>query len=280
MAPLFTPGQMSFDFDQRWASGNEFRLPAGRDLFVADARYTVDIAPHAMSKAFIVEHHYAHSFPSSVVRVGLWRDRTLVGLANFGNPSNERVIPCWTDLGPRDGLELNRLLLLPEIGYGGESWFIRRALALVRAIKPIRVVLSYADPVERRSVSGQVVCPGHIGTIYQASNALFCGRAAARTVWLAPNGMIVNEKARSKISQQDVGRDYSERILADLCGEPRRFGEDPRDYLARVRSLFRLLRHEGNLLYALPMDRDTRRALSLRYGTRPYPKGEVLQRAA
>ncbi|MTJ93909.1 MAG: hypothetical protein F8N36_13785 [Desulfovibrio sp.] len=275
-----SPHQLTFAFEQRWAAGREWRLPPGRELFYDDGSFSVDIIKPKLGKPFVVEHHYAHTWPSSVLAVGLWCGSELVGVANFGNPANEAVIPHWTGYGPRDGLELNRFTLLPSVGYGGESWFIRRAMAVVHQSRSIKAVISYADPVQRRSVHGEIIAPGHIGTIYQASGAVFCGRGAERVKWLAPNGTIVDGRALSKISTQECGHDYAERYLVGLCGEERRFGEDPRDYLARVAPLFKRFKHKGCLVYLLPMDRVVRRELRRRHPSLPYPKGEVLERAA
>jgi hypothetical protein len=46
----------------------------------------------------------------------------------------------------------------------------------------VRGVVSFSDPVPRRTAAGDLVFPGHIGTIYQASNAGYLGRTTPRRV--------------------------------------------------------------------------------------------------
>src|SRR5262249_11685086 len=55
------------------------------------------------------------------------------------------------------------------------------------------------DPVPRRTAAGDLVFPGHIGTIYQASDAEYLGRTTPRRVLLLPNGRVLSERALSKV---------------------------------------------------------------------------------
>jgi hypothetical protein len=54
-----------------------------------------------------------------------------------------------------------------------------------------------ADPVPRRTASGVLVTPGHVGTIYAATNAVYAGRATARTVKLLPDGTVFHSGVRA-----------------------------------------------------------------------------------
>lgn len=69
-----------------------------------------------------------------------------------------------------------------EVAFNGETWFLRRALPILHAEKTVTAVLSYADPMERHAAGGELTKSAHVGQIYQAHNATFAGRAAAR--WL------------------------------------------------------------------------------------------------
>jgi hypothetical protein len=51
----------------------------------------------------------------------------------------------------------------------------------------VRGVVSFADPVPRRIASGLLVMPGHVGTIYAATHAVYADRATARTMKLLPD---------------------------------------------------------------------------------------------
>jgi hypothetical protein len=183
-------------------------------------------------------------------------------------------------LGPRDGLELNRFVLLPSVPWNGESWFLARALKGLPTSCAAKVILSYSDPVERVSRSGQSIMPGHIGTIYQASNAIYAGRAAPRVKWFAPDGTMLESRAMSKFATGAIGAEYAERALRDATGVARLTGETPKEYLDRLKGYVTRFRHPGNLVYLLPLFPDVRRRLSAQYPFSGYPKGNVLIRAA
>jgi hypothetical protein len=53
-----------------------------------------------------------------------------------------------------------------------ESWFLARCSRLA-AEAGLRGLVMFSDPVPRTRTDGVVVMPGHIGTIYQASNAVY-----------------------------------------------------------------------------------------------------------
>lgn len=136
-------------------------------------------------------------------------------------------------------------------------------------------MVSYADPMERRTVEGRLTKPAHAGTIYAAHNAVFAGRARGRHLWLDCNGQVVSERALSKIRHQERGYAYAERRLIAAGVEPRRFGEDPAVWLARVlrEPIFRRLKHPGNFVFVFGQDRAaTSAAVTVVGGRRPYPK--------
>ncbi|MET9513122.1 hypothetical protein ABZX62_32525 [Streptomyces flavidovirens] len=89
--------------------------------------------------------------------------------------------------------------------------------------------------------------PGHVGTIYAATNAVYAGRATARTVKLLPDGTVFHDRAAQKIRRQEQGCEYGAAQLTAL-GAPRpRPGCDPalwlREALATVGA--RNIRHRG-----------------------------------
>src|SRR6266704_432036 len=59
-----------------------------------------------------------------------------------------------------------------------ESWFLRECFRFL-ATDGIARVVSFADPVPR-IVSGRTLFVGHVGTIYQSSNAVLTGRSTPR----------------------------------------------------------------------------------------------------
>lgn len=82
-------------------------------------------------------------------------------------------------------------MLLPECPGNSESWFLARCFRALLS-HGVRGVVSFADPVPRRTASGALIMPGHMGTIYAATNAVYAGRATARTVKLLPDGTVFN----------------------------------------------------------------------------------------
>jgi hypothetical protein len=56
-------------------------------------------------------------------------------------------------------------------------------------------VVRFSDP--RRTATGELVFPGHIGTIYQASSAAYLGLTAPCRLLLLPDGCVLSERALS-----------------------------------------------------------------------------------
>jgi hypothetical protein len=134
---------------------------------------------------------------------------------------NQQVIPAHTGLAPAAGAELGRFVCLDSVLFNGESWFLPRAFALLAAEKDVAGVVSYADPLERRTAAGVVYKRQHWGTIYQATNALFVGRSSPRRLLLAPSGQVVSERSLSKIRQEERGWRYASAQLMAAGAPPR-----------------------------------------------------------
>lgn len=95
--------------------------------------------------------------------------------------------------------------------------------------------------------------PGHVGTIYQASNAVLTGRSTPRYVTVLPDGTSVSDRALQKVRAQEVGHAYVERRLLALGARPLCAGMNPArwlpDALDDVHAV--RLRHRGCLRYAM-----------------------------
>lgn len=270
------PGQLSL-FDKRWQARREtWAAPA--DLFRPEG-FAVDLIREREARALIAAHHYSASFPASRLSVGLLHKRgpcastELAGVAVFSVPMSAAVIPAHCSVPTAAGVELGRFVCLPMVAYNGESWFLRRALAALRSLHPeIRAVLSFADPLERETIEGQLCKPAHFGTIYQASNAAFVGRSRPQWLWVDRAGRTVSARALSKIRAQDRGHAYASAQLIAAGADPRQPGEAPAAWLARILAppLFRRVRHPGNFAYVFGLDRA---ALEIaRSRALPYPR--------
>lgn len=263
--------------DKRWLRRRECWVPPS-EVFRSNG-YAVDVIEEAAAKAFVCEHHYSGSYPAARLAVGLFGPGpSLVGAAVFSVPMNQGVVPKYAALEPNDGAELGRFVCHPSVKHNGETWYLARAFDALRAEKGIRAVVSYADPLERRTAAGEISKRQHWGTIYQASNALYVGRAEPRTLLLGPNGQVVSARALSKIRQQTKGHVYATRQLLALGAPLRRLGEDPADWVARVKQSpgFHQVRHPGNLTYVFGLTAGMHRRLrKIHRGGLPYPKREI-----
>ncbi|WP_246096352.1 hypothetical protein [Streptomyces botrytidirepellens] len=159
---------------------------------------------------------------------------------------------------------------------GTESWFLARCFDELLA-SDVRGVVSFADPVPRRTNKGELVAIGHIGTIYQASNAAYTGRAAARTIKLLPDGTVLNDRAAQKVRKQEQGHEYVEAKLMSLGAPAPRAGCNPafwlRDALHAVGA--RNVRHRGAHRYVFRLGRNQRERNRITLGypeIKPYPK--------
>ncbi|MFI6658036.1 hypothetical protein ACIBL8_21235 [Streptomyces sp. NPDC050523] len=278
--PIQTEIPTASDWCQRWQQ----RTPSWRHVSEGgfDARrYTVEPLPEEEAKAFVLQHHYSASYPSAKERFGLYLvaggERRLCGVAVFGVPVSEAVLTKpLPDLVPYvESLECSRFVLLDECPANSESWFLARTFEALLT-RGVRGVVSFADPVPRRSDSGALIAVGHVGTIYQASNAAYCGRATARTLKLLPDGTVFNSRAAQKIRRQEQGHEYAAAQHIRLGAPVPRAGADPalwlRDALLAVGA--RNVRHAGPHRYVFRLGRKRREREGIRLGIdrRPYPK--------
>jgi hypothetical protein len=135
----------------------------------------------ATGKAFVIEHHYSHGIHNGPMTWGLFDGGELVGVIAFATPSSENVRASV--FGPdyvRSVTELHRLVLLDRMPRNSESWFIARGLRALKEERDYyRAVLSFADATQ-----------GHIGTIYQATNAIYTGTSGRARFYLDATGRL------------------------------------------------------------------------------------------
>jgi len=138
--------------------------------------YTVRRGTVSECSALLKAHHYlsregsgSKGFKSGFNAVLVNPEGGVVGCCIFtGLPVPELLVGCFGL--PRDEqegfFELSRLCLAPEMQThqkGVASWFVARALRLLRAENRVRAVLSYAD------------ADYHKGTVYRALNFGYYG---------------------------------------------------------------------------------------------------------
>lgn len=261
---------------QRWRDRRQgWRVD--RDEGFRKVDYSADIIRDGVARTFVTTHHYSGSYPVAVERIGLFRGRELVGAAVFSFPMNNNAVPRYSGHAANQGIELGRFVLLDEVPYNAESFFLARALSLLRTEHPhLRCVIAYSDPVPRQTSDGRIVMPGHVGAIYQASSAIYVGRAQAKTMHLTATGEALSTRALSKIRLQEHGAGSAEKRLVMLGATPRAFGQDPALWVTEVLAsgTFRKVRHPGNHVYCFPIGPSaSKRGIVRRFAAPlPYPK--------
>lgn len=276
---------------QRWRRRRDSYRPAGEPI--DPRRYGVAlIDDDTTARSFIIDHHYSGSYPAARCRVGLYRSRPgaqagvdLVGVAVFSVPAGPQVLQRWC--GVEDSMaavELGRLVLLDDVEANGETWFLARAFALLRASLPaVSSVLSFSDPLPRHRADGSVVKPGHIGIIYRAYNGRYVGRSTRRTLYLSPAGTVISARALSKLRAEERGHRYAAEQLVEAGAPARQRAESGAAYVSRVLQggHLRRVRHPGNLAYLWPIgDRRQRRQAAGRFPPAQTPPDLLLTTGA
>ncbi len=252
--------------NQRWLlRRSSYRLPSE---VINPSEYEVAvISGDSEARAFIQTHHYSGTYPVARFRFGLHRHGNLVGVAVFSVPCNDSVLTNVFPMAPSLSAELGRFVLLDCVEGNGESWFLSRCFEVLRHEGLVGVV-SFSDPLPRRTLDGEIVHKGHIGTIYQALNGVYLGRSAPRTIHLLPDGSVLNARTIQKIRSQERGWRYAAGILQSLGASP--VSTDSKRWLAEwLPKVTRQVRHPGNHKYAWPLHRTTRKIVR---PSLPYPK--------
>jgi len=257
---------------QRWLERKALYRRIG-EAFRASAFVVEELVGDTTAKQFVIEHHYSASYPAARFRFGLYERGTLVGVAVFSHPCRNEVLTSVFPGDPMQSAELGRFVLLDRVPGNGESWFLARCLEALAG--RLRGVVSFSDPVPRQALDGRTVMPGHVGVIYQASNATYCGRSTARTLRLLPDGSVFSDRAAQKIRKLERGWEYAAAQLV-AHGADARHG-DPREWLRWwLPRVTRTFRHPGNHRYAFGLRRSVKRSLP---ASLPYPKA-IERRAA
>lgn len=258
---------------QRWRDHRGTYRPA--DERIDTAKHEVVAIDESRAKAFVLSHHYSSSYPAARFRFGLFCRGELVGVSVFSHPVNDAVLtnefPCST----KEAVELGRFVLLDRVAGNGETWFLARAFELLRA-ESIAGVVSYSDPLPRDRADGVTIFGGHVGTIYQAHNAVYRGRARGGQVHLLPDGSVFSRRTLQKIRCGERGWRYGVEQLVRGGARVPRAGEDWREWLAEaLAAATRKVRHPGNHKYVWGLTRAMRRHVDRKLEAFPYPKLQV-----
>ena len=253
--------------EQRQRGGRIYTIWPKGLRFDPDQHFVAPL-PLGVAKRFVKEHHYSSSYLGTSARIGLFLDRPgrspqLVGVAAFGLGPGSGTLKKY--LGKLRGIELTRLVLLDEVGFYGETWFLKRAFEMIRQsslsgerlehhpgaeyliTQPLEGVLAFSDPVPRTTLKGKLVMPGHIGHIYQTHGGIYTGRTGATTNILLPDGTVITAREQTKIAGQESGASQVYQRLLDAGARPKKRGEGWLQWLQdiRTRHPLRRLSHPG-----------------------------------
>lgn len=281
---------------QRWTLGRHSWRHTSEGGF-DHRRFKVEQIPEAAARAFVCRNHYSASYPAARLAWGLFTDddnlvdagSPLVGVAVLSIPMRAAVLTnVFPELTPfTESLELGRFVLTDAVPANAESWFLAQVWRRAAAAG-IRGIVTFADPMPRRRTLVDIgaggeeitrvetITPGHVGAIYQATNAISLGRSTARTLNYVPTaGIVLSERTLSKIRTGEQGCDAGERHLLTLGARPRRAGEDVRSWLRDALEDIgvRKVRHPGNHRYAWTLGTARqRRRQPIAPEQTPYPK--------
>jgi hypothetical protein len=258
---------MNTNVVQRWRERRGSYRPAGETINTCE--YEVAALDKEEAKAFVLRHHYLQCFPAQRRCFGLYWWGRLVGVAVFSQPMRKEVLKGLPG-APEESMALGRLVLLDEVRANAESWFIARCFELLRGEGFVGVA-SFSDPFRYTTTTGTVLSPGHVGTIYQATNGVYRGRSRADYIHLLPNGRNFQNDSMTKVRHLKEGWRYSAQLLVDFGApmlDPKK--DDPKVWLATwLPRICRKEKHPGNHKYLWALNRRDRKHLP---ESMPYPK--------
>lgn len=263
------------DWCQRWTTGAHTWRHTSEGGFDPSA-YTVAAVDETTAKGYVCANHYSGSYGAAQHRYGLRSTAgDLLGVAVFGVPMQAAVLTnTFPELRPMvESTELSRLVLADAVPANAESWFLARCFEDLAA-RDVRGVVTFADPVPRQ-VAGRLLFAGHVGTIYQASNAVYTGRSTARTLTVLPDGRVLSDRSAQKVRTAERGHEHVERMLVRLGATAPHAGQPGAAWLAQALDQVGAtrLRHGGNHRYAFALgSRSERRQIRIAGDRAAYPK--------
>ncbi|WP_051367479.1 Mom family adenine methylcarbamoylation protein [Hamadaea tsunoensis] len=266
---LFEP-----DACQRWQSGTPtWRRP--EDGGFTAARYHVVEIDTPTARRFVITHHYSRSYPVDRRRYGLIEGDQLLGVAVLGEPMHPKVTgKVFPTLDRRTTAELSRFVLLDQVPSNAETWLLRRVFGLAAA-GGLRGVVAFPDPMPRHNATGQLIMPGHVGHIYRAhGGGRYTGRATQRTLTLMPDGRVLSDRSRAKVTGSESGAAGVIRGLVAYGATPPNPAAEPRVWLAQALAEIgaRRQRHRGNHRFAWTLGSSRqRRRTPIALPALPYP---------
>lgn len=176
-------------------------MPKVRDMTVAPVA-TSDV------NEFAKRYHYTGSGGASLWRWGLWHGPTLHGVVAYNLPTRP---VCESVFGAEhfDKVwHMGRLILSEESPRNSESRLIGGSLQQIqKKYQQVWAVLTYA-----------ATDAGHIGTVYQATNAIYTGHSSVEDYFVDDRGVIKNRRNLYKITTRSIDERAAERGWKRVAG--------------------------------------------------------------
>jgi len=214
------------------------------------------VAPVTMkdAKEFSSRYHYTGHEGAALWRWGLWDGATLHGVVSYNIPTRPVCESVFGSEHVDKVLHMNRLVCADRSPRNSESRLIGGSLRALRNAKRW-------NETDKRWLTEDEWSPwavltyaandaGHIGTVYQATNALYTGHSSIEDYFTDNDGFIRNRRNLYEVSDRTIDERAAER------GWTRHKGTFKHRYLYIL----------GN-----KTQRRQRRHL-LRYSVKPYPK--------
>lgn len=258
---------MEVDFTQRWRERRAVFLQ--KQVFFNPRRHELERIPIKLASGWIIKNHYLGSFPSATICYGIFRHGELAGVAVLGTAQHKNTIP--NVFGPahsKDCLLLQRFALEDVLEFNAESYFLARVRALLKR-EGYCGILTMSDDTPKNDAFGNVVFPGHIGTIFKSDNASYLGRTVCSDEYIFADGVVLSNRSFSKLVNNESGWKYMAQKLEDYgaskcpatANERREWGFFWRDRLTRKQT------NSGKLRYAWSLHPKVELPKSL-----PYPR--------
>lgn len=244
---------MEVDFTQRWRERRAVFLQ--KQIFFNPRYHEVEKIPIKLGADWIIKNHYLGSFPSATVCYGIFRSGELTGVAVLGTAQHKNTIPnVFGSSHSRDCLLLQRFALEDVLEFNAESYFLARVRASLKR-EGYCGILTMSDETPKTDVLGNVIFPGHIGTIFKSDNAVYLGRSAKSVEYLFADGNVLSNRSFSKLVNNESGWNYVARKFesygASKCpapaGEKREWGFYWRSRLTRKQTNLGKLRYAWSL---------------------------------
>lgn len=144
---------------------------------------------------FSARYHYARRGGGQLWRWGLWHGPILLGVVAYNLPT--RTV-CESVFGAEYGADhvwhMGRLVLAETAPRNSESRLIGGSLRAIEAGFPeVWAVVTYADTDQ-----------GHIGYVYQATNALYTGTAGEKSHYRDTDGNIRSDYQSGRLHVKDA----------------------------------------------------------------------------